>query len=525
MKIKRSKLVSHLIDLYDNFRMAEFMDQSVDCVDINICAMRMLCFRFERYGRTDAPSMWLTERGIKALEAVAQKGDPVAQSNLGQCYKYGLGVELDGAKAIEWFEKSAAQGYVRGVASLGVMLLHENSPEKANRGLALLRQAVDKGCAPAMCNLGLHLLTIAKTKKQYNEAKQLIYRSAESGVVEGYVRLCNSKLIDRDEIARCTRKAWEQGFDISGGLDPLDFSYGSIYGRDHLKMFSLPLLPIEKLKRKAEHDAVAKTYLAYLSLDGHLGLPLDHKLAKNQFEQAAKKGVAAAQSMLGECYYRGYGCKKDKDKAFHWFLEAAKQNEFQALGWLGYMYYMAEGCRRSVRKAIGYSKQAAALGNQQAQYNLALHYLGVLKGLKRDPKRAVDLLWPLACRGRPKAIEHLGLCYLHGVGVAQNTERGYGLLAVADRFTDIGELSSYVRSRPCLGYLKFYEAAKSQRKEENAEQSILKMLEEYDYALIVDRGNASNSSRTYLGLAMQSPDVNDGSPPDVLPSCPVRALR
>lgn len=333
MKIKRSKLVSHLINLYDNFRMAEFMDQSVDCVDINICAMRMLCFRFERHGRTDAPSMWLTEHGIKALEAVAQKGDPVAQSNLGQCYKYGLGVEFDGAKAIEWFEKSAAQGYVRGVASLGVTLLHENSPEKANRGLALLRKAVDKGCAPAMCNLGLHLLTIAKTKKQYNEAKQLIYRSAEAGVVEGYVRLCNSEMIDREEIAQCTRKAWEQGFDISGRLDPLDFSYGSICGRDLLKTFSLPRLPIEKLKRKAEHDAVAKTYLAYLSLDGHLGLPLDHKLAKNQFEQAAKKALPRHSQCWASAITGGMAARKTRTRHSTGFWKL--QNKMSSRHWDG----------------------------------------------------------------------------------------------------------------------------------------------------------------------------------------------
>ena len=36
----------------------------------------------------------------------AEKGDPTAQSNLGVCYRDGVGIEKDQKKAEEWFEKA-----------------------------------------------------------------------------------------------------------------------------------------------------------------------------------------------------------------------------------------------------------------------------------------------------------------------------------------------------------------------------------------------------------------------------------
>jgi len=479
-KRARSQVATRLIELYDSFCMTEFMDQSAECDDLNVRVMRMLCYCFGRFGRSFTTERACDRDDMIRLEKLAVDGDGVAQANLGQCYLQGIGVEQDNTKARAWLEKSAAHGYLRGQAALGRFLLKNGPEAEHKRGLEWLKKAAACECPPAMCNLGLYLLDSAKTAKQFDEAKRWILKGADAGVTTGYAILCNSSFVDRDEVARLVRMAWERGTDIAGEIPPHLFSFGSVYGRDRLLGLRLARLPINRLKSVAKRDPVAKTYLAYLYLDGGLGLKSDDKKAVQLFREAAKRGVAAAQCLLGECYYNGRGCRKDVDSAFKWFSLAAQQGEFQALGWLGNLYYEGDGCKRDVRKSVSYHKRAAELGNEGAQYNLALRYLKQCDGLPYAPEKAVDILWVLACRGRPKAIARLGECYLTGEGVRKDVERAYGLLSVAAKFTDIGVLFENVIVRQLLGFLAFYDAARSRLDENDVEPSILRMLETYE---------------------------------------------
>ncbi|MDO5319754.1 MAG: tetratricopeptide repeat protein [bacterium] len=479
-KKKRCAAVARLIELYDSFRMTEFMDQSVDCEDINVRVMRMLCYFWGRYGRNYSPVVACDYSDMTQLEELASRGDCVAQVNLGQCYYQGIVVGKDSSKARDLFERAAKQGYLRGRAVLGSFLTKGELEADCKHGVELLKGAANDGCAPAMCNLGQHLLGLAKTKRQIEKARRWILKGADAGVAEGYAMLCNSFFTDRSEVARIVRRAWEQGSNIDANVPTYMFSWGSPCGRGRLDEFSISRLPIEQLKRTARRDPVAKTFLAYMYLNGKLGLELDYKKSVQLFRQAAKRGVAAAQCLLGECYYRGWGCRKNFDIAFRWFSLAAEQNEFQSLGWLGNMYYKGEGCKRNIKKSADYDIRAAELGNEGAQYNLALRYLKLCDGLPHSPKKAIDLLWPLACHGRPRAIARLGECYLWGTGVPKDEERAYGLLAVAARFTNIGAQWANVKVRQNLGYLKFYEAAHSHVDKNNIDSSILRMLEMYD---------------------------------------------
>ena len=51
----------------------------------------------------------------------AEAGDASAQARLGWVYSNGIGVTLDADKAVEWYEKAAAQGYPKAQFELGEM--------------------------------------------------------------------------------------------------------------------------------------------------------------------------------------------------------------------------------------------------------------------------------------------------------------------------------------------------------------------------------------------------------------------
>lgn len=61
------------------------------------------------------------ELALKAWQPLADSGDPCAQWGLGMMYANGLGVEMNDAEALKWFELSAAQGYADAQYRLGVM--------------------------------------------------------------------------------------------------------------------------------------------------------------------------------------------------------------------------------------------------------------------------------------------------------------------------------------------------------------------------------------------------------------------
>ena len=65
----------------------------------------------------------MTPEEVKAFEgynALAEKGDRVAQNNLGVCYNNGFGVAKDYVQAVSWYRKAVEQGYATAQFNLGV---------------------------------------------------------------------------------------------------------------------------------------------------------------------------------------------------------------------------------------------------------------------------------------------------------------------------------------------------------------------------------------------------------------------
>ena len=61
--------------------------------------------------------------------------------------------------------------------------------------------------------------------------------------------------------------------------------------------------------------------------------------------QAAERGDAHAQALLGNMYAKGQGVRQDDAEAFRWFRQAAAQGHAQAQHNLGVMYETGRGVR------------------------------------------------------------------------------------------------------------------------------------------------------------------------------------
>ena len=58
-----------------------------------------------------APRYGVTDKQLDKLFKLAREGNTDAQCQLGLCYKYGIGLEIDMSKAFKWLKKAADQGH------------------------------------------------------------------------------------------------------------------------------------------------------------------------------------------------------------------------------------------------------------------------------------------------------------------------------------------------------------------------------------------------------------------------------
>lgn len=115
----------------------------------------------------------------------AEAGDAAAQTRLGWIYANGIGVPLNEEKAVEWYQKAAAQGYPKAQYELGMMY---NSGEVVttvtkdpNKAAEWLLKAAAQGYPKAQYELGLMHLTGEGVKKDAAKAVEWYQKAAAQG--------------------------------------------------------------------------------------------------------------------------------------------------------------------------------------------------------------------------------------------------------------------------------------------------------------------------------------------------------
>lgn len=70
---------------------------------------------------------------LTLAEPVAERGNADAQTLVGSLYQLGLGVAVDEAKAIAWYEKASAQGYGLATNNLATMFSVQGQIEESKQ--------------------------------------------------------------------------------------------------------------------------------------------------------------------------------------------------------------------------------------------------------------------------------------------------------------------------------------------------------------------------------------------------------
>lgn len=195
----------------------------------------------------------------------------------------------------------------------------------------------------------------------------------------------------------------------------------------------------------------------------------DYKEALQWWARAAKQGEVKAIGNMGLCYQKGHGIEQDSLKAFQLYaksikdgnkalfeqkIKLAENNDVFASVLVGYCYQKGVGVKKDANKMIGYFKKAATLNSVDAQRELALCYLNAQhpeeaiawfkrgaengdlpctfycgkllyegKGIRQDKQQGAIYYLKAAEAGFPQAQYEVASCYASGEGLMKNLEQ------------------------------------------------------------------------------------------------------
>ena len=213
----------------------------------------LLCFVEVTLPDATAQQTEELRKEFQSTKAKAEKGDAVAQCNLGVMYAEGEGVEKDYAEAVKWLRKAADQGDAGAQFNLGAMYVKGNGVDKDYAEAARwYRKAADQDNAQAQFNLGLTYANGNGVEKDYVEAMKWYRKAADQGNAKAQFNLgfmhANGIGVEKDYVEAY---AW---YNIAAKTEPL-----AAEGRDTLEKKMSPQQVGEAQKRTRELKALLET--------------------------------------------------------------------------------------------------------------------------------------------------------------------------------------------------------------------------------------------------------------------------
>ena len=296
------------------------------------------------------------------FEQRAQQGDPVAQFCLAFMYKHGKGVGPDIQKAIEWYIKSAEQGYASAQNDLGVTfgrlaekLASINSETEsevyATKSYEWFEKAAEQNYPVAQYNIASVIFSVAKSNfpedsKESNELCQEAIASLITASKQNYPpaqnELAQTYLFGLHGINRNVDKALELYTKAAIPQGEGIFKNGYV-----LTQHSLGTIYAEGIEVKQNYEEALKWY-----------------------RKAAAQRYTESQYSLGVMYYKGNGVNRDLKEAANWYQRAAEQGHIRSQLNLGRMCRLGEGVSQNSEKAARFTLAAAQQGAAIAQVQL-----------------------------------------------------------------------------------------------------------------------------------------------------------
>ena len=228
------------------------------------------------------------KRGVAYLASIA-KHDPEAMTMLGYCYREGIGVTEDGAKAAEWFAKAANQKDPHALEVMGDISLKSG---KLTEALKYYLSATEKGEISAQMKAARMQLMENNPSRDLRKAVNLLTPLAEGGNPEAeyllgiIYRYKNCGIMNSKLAIHWLRLSLNHGFEMAG-TQLADFALEKTEGSNEA-------LDCLEIAAKAGNEIAQKHLIALAFHHGHpvLAQPL------SWIEKTLNEGRLAARFTL-----------------------------------------------------------------------------------------------------------------------------------------------------------------------------------------------------------------------------------
>jgi len=300
-------------------------------------------------------------------EMSAMNNNPIAQYYMGVAYYFGDdGIEKDFDKAFDWYKKSAMNGHKKAQYNLGLCYYKAIGTKKDDSmAFEWYKKSAEQGFALAQLNLG------------YFYDKGICIEEDNEVAFKWYLEAAKQNNIEAQyNVALC----YEHGDGIEKNIEKAIEWYSLSASKNHSKsLLNLGLLfdnaecgerNIEKamqlysLAANKESDASVLLGTHYFYGDG---VAEDKDKAVKCFLDAANMNNYYAQYLLANCYCFGDGVTKNIENAFYWYNLSAQHGYANAQYSLGYMYYSGEGVDKDYKTALVWLKKAFDNGYTQCK--------------------------------------------------------------------------------------------------------------------------------------------------------------
>lgn len=227
------------------------------------------------------------EEAVRLYRLAADHGFAKAQVNLGNCYRFGEGVEQDAEEAVRWFQLAANQGHSSAQWNLGSCYDCGFGVAKDSfHAVRLYRLAAEQGNVDAQYTLGVCYGN--GLEKNCSEAAQWYQLAADQGLVSAQ---CSLGVCFRngDGVEKSAEKA------------------------------------IQWFRLAADQGDANGQYNLGLCYKHGDGVQKDEVESVRWYQLAADQGYVRAQYNLGFCYKNGSGVDLSAEEAVRWFRLAAEQ--------------------------------------------------------------------------------------------------------------------------------------------------------------------------------------------------------
>lgn len=193
------------------------------------------------------------------------------------------------------------------------------------------------------------------------------------------------------------------------------FNLGLFYAKGHgvPRDFKLAAEWMKKAEVAGDPDASGPAEMYASMLDAE-------KKAKQGDAEAQAKLAAALMKLGGSLDQAGSG--KDYEESVAWAEKAAAQGNGEAMWVLALAYHHGRGVEKNMDQAIALYKKGADLGNADCMHNLGCEYMSG-EHLWKNEKRGFEYVKRAAEKGNGLAMYNLGRAYQFGNGCIGNMQK------------------------------------------------------------------------------------------------------